>query len=147
MYIEQRGIIDSPLQNPPIRELAKQLSPILGDSAMLTNIALLYLQHVLYKSIEDIQSLVISLTDNISPDLYLLYSMHTTNVNDIQKNRILLQNQMLSFIEQTIKFYQQKATIQSLIQHYARQNLYFVVDRVIDDDYTAPYIELAIRRI
>ena len=143
MYLDQKIRIPSPLLDSEIKRIADSLSIILGDSILLTNIALLHSQGLTYTSDESIRLTAVSFADSVPPDMLKQYKLTCGLGGDELRNQIA--RQVYSFINESSKFFRNSRLLAPLFQELKTKNLYITTDRVSDDVFP-PYIDVKICR-
>lgn len=143
MYFDQRVVMKSPLIIKPLKDFHDRLAVVVGDSSLITNIALMYVQHVTYTTDESILEFA-SIFANMVPREMMFHYQSIIGETTIAA-RAALKNDIYIFIIQAAQFFRNDYTLNPILKQAAQQNCYLCVDRVMDDA-SPPYIEGSIKR-
>lgn len=140
MHIPHSFIITSPLVIPSVRETNLRLTPVLGNSMVLINIALMYVQQVLFVDQQSLESQIELMVDNISPDLLYMYVSGDESLIPSAKTK--LKEDITFFIYSCENFFRRSSITKELITVVARYGMYIRANHVIDD--VAPHITVTV---
>lgn len=142
MYINFDCMVLSPLNIPHIRETHNRLIPVMGDSIILVNIALMFVQGVMFETPESLTSQIETMVESLSSDMLYMYVSGQTALLPQAKNKI--REDIHEFIAGSVNYFQSQPFVLSLLSAAFAQNLYVRANDVVDD-ITQPYINVTVK--
>lgn len=131
MYIDFTCIATSPLSVPQLREVHNRLQPVVGDSLVLINLAMMHYQKVMFITPQQLAHQIDVLVETLPPDMLFMYVGGQGDL--LPQAKIKLREDMWAFINGTINFIDRQQTIRALIAAAFERNYYVRANHVMDD--------------
>ena len=131
MYIDFTCIAASPLSVPQLREVHNRLQPVVGDSLVLINLAMMHYQQVMFVTPQQLAHQIDVLVETLPPDMLFMYVGGQGDL--LPQAKIKLREDMWAFINGTINFIDGQQTIRALIAAAFERNYYVRANHVMDD--------------
>lgn len=142
MYINFDCIIPSPLNIPRARETYTRLTPIVGSSLVLINLALLYTQEVMITSIVEMTRQINIMVETLPPDMVYMYVAEQSEL--IPQAKVRIAEDIWEFLTLSINYFRSQPFIANLIVYANSQNMYVRANDVMDD-VSQPYINVNVK--
>ena len=131
MYIDFTCIAASPLSVPLLVEVNNRLQPVVGDSLVLINLAMMHYQKVMFITPQQLAHQIDVLVETLPPDMLFMYVGGQGDL--LPQAKIKLREDMWAFINGTINFIDRQQTIRALIAAAFERNYYVRANHVMDD--------------
>lgn len=141
MYINFKCVMTSPLTVPYLREVHNRLKPVVGDSLVLINLALMYYQKVMFVTQQQLEHQITVMIDTLPPDMMFMYVGGQGDL--LPQAKVKLREDIWAFLNGTINFIAGQQTIRSLMTAAFERSYYVRANHVMDDA-LPPYLTVTV---